>query len=127
MSEETTPKLEPLTQEQFEALVSKLEKEEDYDSELAKATFTLLFLSKEYQDLYLTLQAYYSAATSACHDLAGACAQVIGLRDMKKIQRMYKLAGEHAGSIPVRAQSLIEQSVLEQETEDNTDEGETNE
>ena len=115
MSEETTPKIEPLTEEEFTALLGKIEEAEDFDSDLARSLFTVLVISKEYQDLYTTLQAYYSAGAAACHDLAGACAQVIGLRDMKKIQKLYKLAGDYAGNIPARAQALLEESFAVQE------------
>lgn len=115
MSEETTPKIEPLTEEQLTALITKMEEENDFESDLARSLFTILVLSKEYQDLYTTLQAYYSAGAAACHDLAGACAQVIGLRDMKKIQKLYKLAGDYAGNIPARAQALLEESFAVQE------------
>lgn len=115
MSEETTPKIEPLTEEQLTALITKMEEENDFESDLARSLFTILVLSKEYQDLYTTLQAYYSAGAAACHDLAGACAQVIGLRDMKKIQKLYKLAGDYAGNIPARAQALLQESFAVQE------------
>jgi hypothetical protein len=109
MSEETkpAPKIEPLTEAEIGELAKKLEETEDFDSDLSRAIFTILVVGYEYQQLYTTLQAYYSASSAACHDTAGLCAQVIGLRDVKKIQKMYKIAGQQAGNIPARAQALL--------------------
>lgn len=128
MSEETKANLVPLTEEELNKLIANIEESSDYESDLSKAVFTIVVLSKEYQDLYTTLQAYYSAGAAACHDLAGACAQVIGLRDMKKVQKLYKLAGDYAGNIPARAQALLEQTLSAQEEAESTTEQEvTNE
>lgn len=112
MTEETKDlKIQPLTEEEIRTLADKLEQEKDFDSDLSRAIFTILVVGYEYQQLYTTLQAYYAASTAACHDIAGASAKVIGLRDMKKIQKLYKIAGDLAGNIPARAQALLEQEV----------------
>jgi hypothetical protein len=124
MSEETKPNLEPLTELEINKLIASIEESNDLESDLSRAVFTIIVLSKEYQDLYTTLQAYYSAGAAACHDLAGACAQVIGLRDMKKVQKLYKLAGEYAGNIPARAQALLESTLTAQEEAETTTEEE---
>jgi hypothetical protein len=109
MSESAELKITPLNEEEIRALADRLEQEKDFDSDLSRAIFTILVVGYEYQQLYTTLQAYYAASTAACHDIAGACAKTIGLRDMKKIQRMYKIAGDIAGNIPARAQALLVQ------------------
>lgn len=108
MTEETKDlKITPLTEEEIRALADRLEKEEDFDSELSRAVFTILVVGYEYQQLYTTLQAYYAASASACYDLSIACAKVIGLRDHKKIMKLTKLAGDYAGGIPERAINLL--------------------
>lgn len=126
MSEETTevttPKIEPLTEEELTALTQKLEETGDFDSDLSRALFTILVVGFEYQQLYTTLQAYYAASAQACHDLAGACAREIGIRDMKKMQKLAKLAAQYAGQIPNRAADLL----TAEETTD-TEEETTNE
>jgi hypothetical protein len=113
MTEKETPKIEPLTEEEILGIAKKLEESEDYDSELSRAIFTILVVGYEYQTLYTTLQAYYSAASAACHDVAAYCAKTIGLRDMKKIMSMYKIAAEQAGNIPARAQALLTEDLTE--------------
>lgn len=124
-TEETKPKFVPLSNDELTALTERLEKDEEYDTELARAVFTVLVIGVEYQNLYITLQAYYKAAQSACLDLAGSCANVIGLRDLKKIQKLYKLAGKYAESIPSRVDSLLQE--MEQQPEEETEKEETNE
>jgi hypothetical protein len=108
MSEDTKPKIEPLTEEELSTLIKKLEDDGDFESDLSRALFTIMVVGFEYQQLYTTLQAYYAAAAGACHDTAGTCAQIIGLRDVKKIQKMFKVAAIQAGNIPARAQALLE-------------------
>jgi hypothetical protein len=105
----TTPKIEPLTGEELEALIKRVEEEKDFDSDLARTLFTLMVSGYEYQTLYTTLQAYYAASASACHDLAAAMIKVVGFKDHKKMQKMYKLAGKYAGEVPARAQALLAQ------------------
>lgn len=108
MSEETTtPKITPLTEEEISALTKQVEDNKDFDSDLSRALFTILVIGYEYQALYSTLQAYYAASAAACHDVAARCSQIIGLRDLKKIQKMYKVAGEIAGNIPARASDIL--------------------
>ena len=124
MTEETKAplKIEPLTEQEISDLAKKLEEDQDFDSDLARAIFTILVVGYEFQQLYSTLQAYYAAASGACHDIAGACAKTIGLRDVKKIQKMYTIAGHYAGNIPARAQALLESDVQPQGEETITDE-----
>jgi hypothetical protein len=124
-TEETKPKFVPLTNDELTAITARLEKDEEFDTELARAVFTVLVIGVEYQNLYVTLQAYYKGAQSACLDLAGACANVIGIRDLKKIQKLYKLAGKYAESIPSRVDSLLLE--MEQQPEEETEKEETNE
>ena len=119
-TEETKPKFVPLTNDELTAITARLEKDEEFDTELARAVFTVLVIGVEYQNLYVTLQAYYKAAQAACLDLAGSCANVIGLRDLKKIQKLYKLAGKYAESIPSRVDSLLQE--MEQQPEEETEE-----
>lgn len=119
MSDNESPKIEPLTEEDIARLTQQIEDTEDFESDLARAVFTIMVVGYEYQMLYTTLQAYYAAASAACHDTAGACAQIIGIRDMKKLQKMYKEAAKLAGNIPLRAQAL-----LEDETQNPTPENE---
>lgn len=106
-TEKKTPKIEPLTEQEITELTKRIEESEDFDSELSRAIFTIMVVGYEYQMLYTTLQAYYAAASAACHDVAGNCAKIIGLRDVKKIQKMYKVAADYAGNIPARAQALL--------------------
>lgn len=109
MTEETKPKIEPLNEEELGALIAKLEEDGDFTSELSRALFTILVIGFEYQQLYSTLQAYYAAAAAACADTAGACSEIIGLKDVKKKQKMYKVAAHMAGNIPARASALLAQ------------------
>jgi len=111
MTENTTPDIKPLTEEELVAIVKRLEEEKEFDSDLARAVFTLMVSGYEYQQLYTTLQAYYAASAGALHDLAGACAATIGLKDHKKIQKMYKLAGKFAGEVPNRALDILQAEV----------------
>jgi hypothetical protein len=111
MTENTTPDIKPLTEEELIAIVKRLEEEKEFDSDLARAVFTLMVSGYEYQQLYTTLQAYYAASAGALHDLAGACAATIGLKDHKKIQKMYKLAGKFAGEVPNRAIDILQAEV----------------
>ena len=120
---EDTPKITPLSEEEILDIAKRLEESGDYDSELARAVFTILIVGYEYQTLYTTLQAYYSAASAACHDVAATCAQIIGLRDTKKIMKMYKIAAHQAGNIPARAQALLTENTTE--GEENKDEEST--
>jgi len=128
MTEETKAplKIEPLTEQEISDLAKKLEETEDFDSDLARAIFTILVVGYEFQQLYSTLQAYYAAASGACHDIAGACAKTIGLRDVKKIQKMYTIAGQFAGNIPARAQALLESDLQPQGEETITTDEESN-
>jgi hypothetical protein len=122
MSEERAEKLKemrPLNEEEFAELIQKVEASEDFDSELAKLLFSFLLLQNEYGILYDTLRAYYAAASGACHDVAASCAKTIGLRDTKKIMKMYKIAAEQAGNIPARAQALLAQDITEGEETEN--------
>lgn len=117
MTEDNKPKIEPLTEAELTALITKLEEEEDYTSDIARALFTILVAGFEYQQLYTTLQAYYAASAGACADTAGACAEIIGIKDVKKKQKMYKVAAHMAGNIPARASALLaqEQDVIDAE------------
>ena len=108
MTENTTPDIKPLTEDELVAIVKRLEEEKDFDSDLARAVFTLMVSGYEYQQLYVTLQAYYAAAAGALHDLAGACAKTIGLKDHKKIQKMFTLAAKFAGEVPNRALDILQ-------------------
>lgn len=131
MTEDTKPKIVPLTEEELTALIARLEEEEDFDSELSRALFTILVVGFEYQQLYSTLQAYYAAAAAACADTAGACSEIIGIRDVKKKQKMYKVAAHMAGNIPARASALLaqEQEIVDAdlaETEESNDKVSTN-
>ena len=129
MSEEETtvqaPKIEPLTEEEITKLTQDIEDNKDFESDLSRALFTILVVGFEYQQLYTTLQAYYAASAQACHDLAGACAREIGIRDMKKMQKLAKLAGQYAGQIPNRAADLLSADAVEETT--TTEEETTNE
>jgi hypothetical protein len=107
MSEDKKIEIEPFNEEELEALVKKLEGDEELDNELARAVFTILVIGQEYQNLYTTLQAYYAASVGACHDLAGVCSAIIGLKDRKKIDKMYKAAAEISGNIPGRAIDIL--------------------
>jgi hypothetical protein len=109
MTEDNKPKIEPLKEEELTALIAKLEDEGDFESDLSRALFTILVVGFEYQQLYTTLQAYYSAAAAACYDTAAACSEIIGIKDMKKKQKMAKIAAHMAGNIPSRATALMEQ------------------
>jgi len=117
MTEDTKPKIEPLNEEELSALIARLEEEGDFDSELSRALFTILVVGFEYQQLYSTLQAYYAAAAAACADTAGACSEIIGLKDVKKKQKMYKVAAHMAGNIPARASAILaqEQDIVDAE------------
>jgi len=108
MSEDKKIEIEPFNEEELATLVKKLEDDEELDTELARAVFTILVVGQEYQNLYTTLQAYYAASVSACHDLAGLCASIIGLRDNKKIKKMYTAAADISGNIPGRALDILE-------------------
>jgi hypothetical protein len=127
MTEENKPKIEPLTEEELSNLIKQLEDAEDFESDLSRALFTIMVVGFEYQQLYTTLQAYYAAAAGACHDTAGTCAQIIGLRDVKKIQKMYKVAAVQAGNIPARAQALLSEDAQPEDLEITTEQEETNE
>jgi len=127
MTEKEAPKIEPLNEEELSALIARLEEEGDFDSELSRALFTIMVVGFEYQQLYTTLQAYYAAAAGACHDTAGMCAQIIGLRDVKKIQKMFKVAASQAGNIPARAQALLSTDAQPEDLEITTEQEETNE
>lgn len=107
MSEETKPQVEPFTEEELMRLAKRLEDDNELDSELARAIFTILIVGHEYQTLYTTLQAYYAASVGACHDLAGACASIIGLKDTKKINKMFTVAATISAEIPNRAISIL--------------------
>jgi hypothetical protein len=109
MTEENNAKIEPLNEEELSALIAKLEEEGDFTSELSRALFTILVVGFEYQQLYATLQAYYAAAAAACADTAGACSEIIGIKDVKKKQKMYKVASHMAGNIPARATAILAQ------------------
>jgi len=109
MTEENNAKIEPLNEEELSALIAKLEEEGDFTSELSRALFTILVVGFEYQQLYATLQAYYAAAAAACADTAGACSEIIGIKDVKKKQKMYKVAAHMAGNIPARATAILAQ------------------
>jgi hypothetical protein len=124
MSEDTTPNIKPLTEEEIIELTKKIEESGDFDSDLSRALFTILVSGYEYHTLYTTLQAYYAASAQACFDLSNECAKVIGLRDLKKIQKMNKIAGTIAGLIPQRAADLLKNN---QEENNETTEGENNE
>jgi len=123
MTEENKPepKIEPLTEEEIRTLADKLEADGDFDSDLSRAIFTILVVGYEYQQLYTTLQAYYAASSSACYDLALACAKVIGLRDHKKIMTLSKLAGDYAGGIPERAINLLQAELGQVTVEPSTE------
>jgi len=123
MTEKETTKIEPLSEEEILGIAKRLEDADDLNSELSRAIFTILVVGYEYQNLYSTLQAYYAAASGACHDVAAACAQTIGLRDTKKIMKMYKIAAHQAGNIPARAQALLTENTTE--GEENKDEEST--
>lgn len=123
MSNEETPNIKPLTEEEIIELTKKIEESGDFDSDLSRALFTILISGYQYHTLYNTLQAYYAASAQACYDLANECARVIGLRDLKKIQKMHKIAATIAGNIPARASDLLTQD--QEETTETTTEGET--
>lgn len=105
--EQNNVEISPLTDEELAALVARMEEENDYESELSRTLFTLLVTVREYETLYITLQAYYAAGSASCFDVAQAAAKVIGLRDKKKIDTMTKIAAEFAGNIPNRAMDLL--------------------
>lgn len=126
MTEEDKPKIEPLNEDELGALIAKLEEEGDFTSELSRALFTILVVGFEYQQLYATLQAYYAAAAAACADTAGACSEIIGIKDVKKKQKMYKIAAHMAGNIPARATAILAQE-QEEDTAEPVETEETNE
>lgn len=126
MSEETTPNIEPLTEEEIQTLIKKLEDENDTTSDLARALFTVLVVGFEYQQLYTTLQAYYAAGSGACYYTAQEAVKTIGLRDRAKIRKIYEIAATAAGLIPERALNIInQQSAVDPEVmEESNDEAE---
>ena len=101
-------KIEPLTEEEIIAISKRLEDNNEYDTEIARAIFTVLVSGYEYQILYSTLQAYYSASTAGLYQLAGDCSKIIGLKDTKKIQKMYRQAATIAGNLPAIAKNILE-------------------
>lgn len=112
-------KIEPLTEEEIIAISKRLEDNNEYDTEIARAIFTVLVSGYEYQILYNTLQAYYSASTAGLYQLAGDCSKIIGLKDTKKIQKMYRQAATIAGNLPAIAQNILESQP--EETDDEED------
>lgn len=112
-------KIEPLTEEEIIAISKRLEDNNEYDTEIARAIFTVLVSGYEYQILYSTLQAYYSASTAGLYQLAGDCSKIIGLKDTKKIQKMYRQAATIAGNLPAIAQNILESQP--EETDDEED------
>ena len=118
-------KLVPLTQEELTAISQRLESEGDFESELAKAVFTVLVIGVEYHNLFAALQAYQVATQEAFRDYAGASANSIGLRDMKKRQKLYTMAARFAAGVPERAALYIESQT--EQPEEPTIQEETNE
>ena len=114
--------LKVLSEEEVKAITAKLEEEEDYTSDLARSMFTMLIVSIEYHNALVTLQAYQQASQEALHDYAGASAQVIGLRDMKKIQKLYKLAGRYAAGIESRVSTYLSINEIASNVEENKEE-----
>ena len=109
--------IQPITGEELTALLARLEEEGDYESELARALFTVLVTLKEYETFFVTLQAYYAAGSAACFDVAQMAGKIIGLKDRKKLDAMTEVAAEFAGNIPVRAMDILkEQGFFEDAT-----------
>lgn len=124
MSEEKIPNIEPLSEEEIQALITKLEEQEDTTSDLARALFTVLVVGFEYQQLYTTLQAYYAAGSGACYYTAQEAVKTIGLRDRAKIRKIYEIAATAAGLIPERALNIINQQGAEDTTTEVTEDAE---
>lgn len=99
--------IQPITGEELAALLARLEEEGDYESELARALFTVLVTLKECETFFATLQAYYAAGSAACFDVAQMAGKIIGLRDRKKLDAMTEVAAEFAGNIPARAMDIL--------------------
>jgi len=112
-------KIEPLTEEEIIAISKRLEDNKEYDTEIARAIFTVLVSGYEYQILYSTLQAYYSASTAGLYQLAGDCSKIIGLKDTKKIQKMYRQAATIAGNLPAIAKNILESQPEETDNEED--------
>jgi lysyl-tRNA synthetase class I len=114
--------LKVLSEEEVKVITAKLEEEGDFTSDLARSMFTMLIISIEYHNCMVTLQAYQQASQEALHDYAGASAQVIGLRDMKKIQKLYKLAGRYAAGIESRVSTYLSINDIASNVEENKEE-----
>jgi hypothetical protein len=114
-------KIEPLTEEEIIAISKRLEDNKEFDTELARAIFTIFVSGYEYKVLYKNLQAYFSASSAGLYQLAGDCSKIIGLRDTKKIQKMYKQAATIAGNLPAIAQGILNEIPDEEEINEEYD------
>lgn len=89
----------PLTDEEFSALVEKFTNENDYSSELARVVFTLVQAAMEIEELYVILSALHDAGAMACLSVAQDAIRIIGLKDTKKVNKIYAAADKASGNI----------------------------
>ena len=100
-------KIEPLTEEEIIAISKWLEDNKEFDTELARAIFTIFVSGYEYKVLYKNLQACFSASTEALNKLIGDCIEILDIKDKKKINMMYNQAATVANNLPEIAQSKL--------------------
>jgi hypothetical protein len=112
-------KIEPLTEEEILAISKRLEDNKEFDTELARAIFTIFVSGHEYDVLYKNLQACYAASSEALKELTGDCIKILGLKDIEKIQMMYKQAATIADNLPVIAQSKLNEIFDEEDFNDD--------
>ena len=100
-------KIEPLTEQEILTIEERLVNNKEYDTELARAIFTIFVSGYENKKLYKNLQAYLLASSEALNQLTGDCIEILDLKDKKKIQMMYKQAANVANKLPEIAQSKL--------------------
>ena len=100
-------KIEPLTEQEILTIEERLVTNKEFDTELARAIFTIFVSGHEYNVLYKNLQAYFSASTEALNKLIGDCIEILDIKDKKKIKMMYNHADAIANKLPEIAQSKL--------------------
>ncbi len=96
------------SEEELHAIAQRLMSEGDFDSDLARAIFTVQVIGVEYHNCYEALEAYSLATEQAFRDYASASANAIGLKDIKKIQEHYKMGERFAAGITERVMLHME-------------------
>jgi hypothetical protein len=112
-------KIEPLTEEEILAISKRLEDNKEFDTELARAIFTIFVSGYEYRVLYNNLRAYHAASSEVLNELTGDCIKILGLKDIEKIQMLYKHAATVVDNLPVIAQSKLNEIVDEEDFNDD--------